>query len=100
MADLPPSSRVTLFAVAAASSATRRPVRVEPVNDTMSTSRWLATASPTSEPLPETRLNTPGGSPISCTTSARTNAFSGATPLGLSTTVQPAARAGATLAAI
>ena len=40
---------------------TRLPARVEPVNDTMSTSGWAAMASPTTGPAPVTRLNTPGG---------------------------------------
>ena len=59
-----------------------------------------AIASPTTGPVPVTRLNTPGGSPASSTISARMNALSGATSLGLSTTVHPAAMAGATLATI
>src|SRR3546814_5097260 len=37
LADLPPSSRKTFFTVAAALAMMRRPVCVEPVNDTMST---------------------------------------------------------------
>jgi hypothetical protein len=63
-------------------------------------SRWPAIASPTTGPKPVTRLNTPAGRPSSSKLSARTKAFSGATSLGLSTTVHPAASAGATLAAI
>ncbi len=86
--------------VADATSETRRPARVEPVKDTMSTSGWAAMASPTTGPTPDTRLNTPAGSPTASKMSASTKAFSGATSLGLSTTVHPAARAGATLAAI
>ncbi len=80
----------------AASSMTRLPARVEPVNDTMSTLGCEAMASPTTGPTPLTKLNTPGGSPTSSITSARMNALIGATSLGLSTTVQPAANAGAT----
>ena len=76
------------------------PARVEPVNETMSTPGWAAMASPTTGPKPVTRLNTPAGRPISSKISARTKALRGATSLGLTTTVQPAARAGATLAAI
>ena len=60
----------------------------------MSTSGCAAMASPTTGPVPVTRLNTPAGRPISSMISARMNALSGATSLGLSTTVQPAARAG------
>ena len=50
-------------------------------------------ASPTTGPTPVTRLNTPGGKPISSMISARMNALTGATSDGLSTTVQPAASA-------
>src|SRR5207248_2667102 len=74
--------------------------RAEPVNDTMSMSGCPAMASPTVGPVPVTRLNTPAGNPTSSMISARMKALSGVTSLGLSTTVQPAARAGATLAAI
>ena len=100
LGDFPPSSRATAFTLWDASSLTRLPARVEPVNDTMSTSGWAAMASPTTGPVPVTRLKTPAGRPTSSMISARMNAFSGVTSLGLSTTVQPAARAGATLFAI
>ena len=84
----------------AASSMTRLPARVEPVKETMSTSGWAAMASPTTDPTPVTRLKTPAGRPTSSMTLASANAFNGATSLGLSTTVQPAASAGATLRTI
>ena len=86
--------------VSAATWVTRLPARVDPVNETMSTSGWAAMASPTTGPTPVTRLNTPGGSPTESMISARMKALSGATSLGLSTTVQPAASAGPTLAMI
>jgi len=54
-------------------------------------------AWPTVAPSPFTRLNTPFGTPAACRTSAKMIAFNGAISLGLSTMVQPAARAGATL---
>ena len=98
--DLPPSSSATGLTVAAASSETRLPALVEPVKETMSTPGWPATASPATGPVPLTRLKTPGGSPADSMISARMKAFSGTTSLGFSTTVQPAARAGATLSAI
>ncbi len=98
--DLPPSSIATGLTVAAASSETRRPARVEPVKETKSTPGWPAIASPTTGPIPVTRLKTPGGRPTDSITSARMKAFSGTISLGFSTTVQPAARAGATLAPI
>ena len=47
---LPPSSSATRFTDCAASSDTRFPARVEPVNDTMSTAGWPASASPTTGP--------------------------------------------------
>ena len=100
LADLPPSSCVTRFTVGAAFCATSTPARVEPVNDTMSTSGCLDSAVPTPGPSPFTRLNTPAGTPASCMTSAKMIAFNGAISLGFSTIVQPAARAGATFAAI
>jgi hypothetical protein len=49
---------------------------------------------------PVTTLSTPAGTPTSSKISASTNALSGVTSLGLSTTVQPAAIAGATFALI
>ena len=100
LGDLPPSSRATAFTDCEASSLTRLPARVEPVNDTMSMSGWPAIASPTTGPVPDTRLKTPAGSPTSSMISARMKALSGVTSLGFSTIVQPAARAGATLLAI
>ena len=66
----------------------------------MSTSGCAASAAPTSGPVPLTRLNTPAGTPASCTTSANSSALSGDSSLGLSTTVHPAASAGPTFAVI
>ena len=100
LGDFPPSSSATFLMVGAASSDTRRPARVEPVKEIMSTSGCAASASPTTGPVPVTRLNTPGGNPRSSKISASRNALTGATSDGLSTTVQPAASAYATLAPI
>ena len=100
LALLPPSSRLIFFTVWLPTSATRLPARVEPVKLTMSTSGCAAIASPTTGPTPVTRLNTPSGRPASSITSARMNALIGATSLGFSTTVLPAASAGATFSAI
>ena len=50
--------------------------------------------------MPVTRLKTPAGSPTASITSVSRKALSGVTSLGFSTTVQPAASAGATLATI
>ena len=57
-------------------------------------------AAPTVGPSPLTRLNTPFGTPASCSASANRMALSGAISLGFSTIVQPAASAGATLQTI
>ena len=76
----------------------RRPTAVEPVKETMSTSGCTTSGSPTSGPVPATRLNTPAGTPACSRISASTNALSGVTSLGLATTVQPAASAPATFA--
>jgi hypothetical protein len=100
LGDLPPSSCTTRLIVGAAFCATSTPARVEPVNETMSTSGWLDIAEPTASPDPMTRLNTPGGAPASCITCANSSAENGDSSLGLSTTVQPAASAGASLAVI
>jgi hypothetical protein len=100
LADLPPSSKETFFTFSAATCMTRLPALVDPVKETASTSGCAAMASPTTGPIPVTRLKTPGGRPTSSMTSARAKALSGATSEGFSTTVQPAARAGATLRAI
>ena len=100
LALLPPSSRVTRLTLGAASSLTRTPAPVEPVKLTMSTLGWLDKTSPISRPWPETRLNTPAGRPMSCMISVRAKAFSGASLDGLTTIVQPAAIAGATLPTI
>ena len=98
--DLPPSSSATRLTPCAASSEMRLPARVEPVNEIMSTCGWRTSASPTVWPKPVTRLNTPLGRPAASITSARAKALNGATSEGLSTTVQPAASAGASLRAI
>ncbi|MNY50613.1 hypothetical protein D3C86_1861290 [compost metagenome] len=81
----------------AAAWATRTPAPVEPVKEIMSTFGWRAKASPTLDPGPLTRLNTPAGRPMASIISASTKACSGVSWLGLTTTVHPAANAGASL---
>ena len=99
-ADLPPSSSATRLMSPPAMAAMWRPARVEPVNDTMSTSGCRTSASPTSGPVPCTRLNTPAGRSACRIASARRKALVGPSSDGLSTTVQPASSAGATLPVI
>ena len=71
------------------------PVSVEPVNATLSTPGCLTRCAPTTLPSPGTTLTTPGGTPTSFASSARRSADSGVAESGFSTTVQPAASAGA-----
>ena len=67
----------------------------EPVNAIRSTSGFATSAAPASSPIPCTTLNAPSGSPASCAMSASIDAVSGAHSGGFSTTVFPAASAGA-----
>jgi len=69
-----------------------------PVNVTLSIPGWVTSACPVSAP-PVTRLNTPGGNPISLISSDKRIADKLANSDGFITTVQPAARAGATFIA-
>src|SRR5262249_62194827 len=71
----------------------------EPVNDTLSTPALATSARPTSVP-PGNTLRTPAGSPAFSAISARSRASNGVSGDGLSTTVQPAASAGAYLNAV
>ena len=48
--DLPPSSSATRLTVCDATSLTRLPARVDPVNEIMSMPGWAAIASPTVGP--------------------------------------------------
>ncbi|MNS79401.1 hypothetical protein D3C72_1130550 [compost metagenome] len=60
------------------------------------TSGCAASAAPAVAPRPHTTLSAPGGKPASSASSASRSAVSGVSSDGLSTTVQPAASAGAT----
>src|SRR5688572_2646836 len=96
--DLPPHSSSTGFPFERpASCMILRPVTVDPVNDIKSTSGCSASALPTIEPSPGTTFSTPGGSPASIASSANLSAELDAISDGLSTTVLPAASAGANL---
>ncbi len=93
-ADFPPSSRVTGLRVCPQIAAIRRPAGVGPATATVSTPGCAASISPTSA-VPVTRLNTPGGNSAASNASARMYADSEVSGAGSSTTVQPAASAGA-----
>ena len=95
LGDLPPSSSVTRFSARPALAPISRPTAVEPVNEILSTPGWSTSAAPVS-PSPVTTLRTPGGKPASSASSPSRSAVSGVCSAGFSTTVQPAASAGAT----
>ena len=65
------------------------------MKQTLRTNGWVTKRSPTTEPSPGMTVNTPSGSPASRASSASRIAVSGVSSAGLSTTVFPAARAGA-----
>jgi hypothetical protein len=70
------------------------PVRVEPVNATLSTPGWRTRYEPAPGPSPGTMLIAPGGNPTSPASSASRRTLSGVCGSGFNTTVQPAASAG------
>src|ERR1700724_1987868 len=71
------------------------PTAVDPVNATLRTSGCPLRYDPTGSPSPTTTLRTPLGRPAASNSLATSSASSGACSSGLSTTVLPAARAGA-----
>ena len=78
----------------------RDPTSVEPVKLTMSTSGESTRAAAGSGPEALTRLTTPGGNPTSSRIRTSSTMARGSWGAGLTTTVLPAASAGATLPAI
>ena len=92
--DLPPSSSVTRLSALPAFAPISRPTAVEPVKAILSTPGWSTSAAPVS-PSPVTTFSTPAGMPASSASSPTRSAVSGVCSAGLSTIVQPAARAGA-----
>ncbi len=95
LADLPPSSSVTRLIVSAAPAAIERPTSVEPVNAIFATSGCSTSRCPQVRPGPTTTFTTPAGIPASSTSSENLSDVSGVSSAGLSTTVLPAASAGA-----
>src|SRR5712692_5066800 len=95
--SLPPSSSVTFFKRSAALAMTRLPVGVEPVSAIFRISGCSTIASPVAWPM--TTLMTPSGRPPSMRASMQASVDRGVVLAGLSTTVFPAAIAGATLLA-
>ena len=77
-----------------------RPISVEPVKVSMRTAVLEVSSLPIALALPVMTLNTPFGIPARSASSARASALSGVSEAGLQTTVQPTAKAGATLRVI
>ena len=94
--DLPPSSRVTLFKSLLHCLTIFFPTSVDPVNDILFKFGFETNSSP-ALPSPMMTLSTPGGIPASIAVSAIIKAFKGVCSAGLTTQLQPAAKAGATL---
>ena len=93
---LPPSSKLSRLICWAACSMIPLPTSVEPVNPILRMSGCVSSSLPTRrERLVVSTLRVPAGSPASCVILAMASAVSGVAEAGLSTTVQPAARAGA-----
>ncbi len=92
---LPPISSWTFAIRAIAFAAMLRPVSTEPVKLMPATSGLVTIVSPTTEPRPITRLNTPAGKPAFARISAIAHAQPGTRSAGFMTTVLPYASAGA-----
>ena len=86
---LPPISSCTLASRAAQFCATFLPTATEPVKLTASISGELERISPSTEPRPITRLNTPGGTPALLMISVSAQAQPGTRSAGLNTTQLP-----------
>ncbi len=89
----PPSSRCTRLRSVAPDAATSMPARVDPVIDTMAGVLCATSARPVSR-SPQMTFSTPGGRNSAAISASRT-VLTGVVSLGLSTTVLPAAMAGA-----
>ena len=94
-AFLPPSSSVTRFTWSAQPAMICLPTAVDPVKTTLRTAGWVTNRCPTTDPEPGSTWKTSSGMPASLASSASRNAVSGVSSAGLSTTVLPAASAGA-----
>ena len=92
---LPPSSPVNGTRFEAAARPIARAVSGEPVNEIRASVRARGERGADLSPIPWTTLKTPGGMPASAVRSASSEQESGDHSAGFSTTVQPAASAGA-----
>src|ERR1700744_3873320 len=71
------------------------PAASPPVKPICATSEWPTSGAPTSPPKPVTTLTTPSGKPASLNSAANSSIEADVNSDGLITTVQPAAKAGA-----
>ncbi len=94
IAFLPPISSETRLPSFPARSLIDSPTSVEPVNEITEIPGCSTIGWPTLEPLPNTRLSTPAGSPASSKIFVKCQAISGVSPAGLNTAVLPATSAG------
>ena len=97
---LPPSSSDIFLTVPAHCRISNWPIGVDPVKVSLRTMGLAVITPPIATASPVTTLKTPGGTPARCASSASASAESGVCSAGLSTIVQPAASAGATLRVI
>ena len=86
---------MTRLIVAAAPAAIERPTSVEPVKAIFATWGCSTRRRPHTLPGPATTLTTPSGRPAPMAIRSNSSAVSGVSSAGLSTTVLPAASAGA-----
>jgi len=99
-ADLPPSSRNTFFTVSLAAAMMLRPVAVEPVKLTMSTRGSVTSAAPTAASDEFRTFTTPAGMSVSAMIAPSVELTHGVCGGPFTTTVQPAASAGASFAIV
>ena len=97
---LPPSSRETFFTVPAHCSRSRLPISVEPVKVSLRTTGLAVSSRADGAGGAGDHVEHPGGSPARSASSARARAENGVAEAGLTTRVQPAARAGPALRVI
>jgi hypothetical protein len=91
---LPPSSSCAGVRLRAAASWIDLPTGVEPVNEIALMRASPTSAAPTLPPAPVTQLTTPGGNPLSASSSVKSRPVRGVRLAGFNTTVLPPISAG------
>src|SRR5690349_3093862 len=97
---LPPSSSESFLMVDADCAISTLPISVDPVNEIFRMTGFDVSSPPISRADPVTTFRTPPGTPARDASSASASALKGVFDAGLTTVVQPAARAGPTLRVI